>query len=143
MVEFALISVTLLMITFGIIDLGRAVMDRSMLTNAIREAARRGSVAPSDNAGMLAAAQQTSPTLGLAAITVNCYFWDDSLGTPTWVVYPGGAGSNCNTVGSNGRVAGPRDRLVVDTTHTFRLAAGRLIPIPNIVMRESAKVSIQ
>ena len=43
-VEFALISLTLLMLTFGLIDFGRAVFARSMLTNAVREAARAGSV---------------------------------------------------------------------------------------------------
>src|SRR5687768_16207985 len=44
-VEFALVSLTLLMLMFGIIDLGRGVYSRAMLANAAREGARTGMVA--------------------------------------------------------------------------------------------------
>src|SRR6059058_617531 len=71
-VEFALVSLTILLITFGIVDIGRAVFQRSMLTNAVREAARAGAVNPTSNSVMLAAAQKTSPTLGLTSITPTC-----------------------------------------------------------------------
>src|SRR5439155_25612120 len=69
LVEFSLVSLLLLATTFGIVDLGRVVLDRTMLTNAVREAARRGSIAPSDccasGTSMFQAASNRSPSLGL------------------------------------------------------------------------------
>src|SRR5947208_13432730 len=58
-VEFALVSLTILLIVFGIVDIGRGVFQRSMLTNATREAARYAAVNPTSSSVMLAAAQKT------------------------------------------------------------------------------------
>ncbi len=63
--EFALLSLLFLTMTFGVVDLGRAVFARTALTNAVREAARYGSTNPTDYTGMAAAAVNTSPGLGL------------------------------------------------------------------------------
>src|SRR6188508_555155 len=64
--EFALVSLLILAMTFGVVDLGRGVYARTALTNAVREAARYGSTAPEDFEGMVAAAKNTSPGLDLA-----------------------------------------------------------------------------
>src|SRR5262245_2689266 len=92
LVEFALVSVLLLMGIFGVVDLGRAVYARTTLTNAVREAARYGATnPPSSNtdssaiSGMKNAAQshssglalQTDPnfTAGWMGGTVQCSQW--------------------------------------------------------------------
>jgi hypothetical protein len=131
-VEFALVSLVLFMMTFGIIDLGRAVMTRSMLTNALREAARYGSINPTDNPGILAAARSTSPTLNLTSVTVKCYQWLSG----GWSVYPEVAGTRCGT-------ASRRDRLEVSASYSFGLIAPRLFRMPPIEMQESAKTLVQ
>lgn len=64
-VEFAFVSVMVLMLSVGTIDLGRGVYQRSMVANAAREAARVASVDPSDTVGMVARGARTSPSLGL------------------------------------------------------------------------------
>ena len=136
-VEFAFVSLTLLMLIFGIIDLGRAVFSRSMLTGAVREAARYASIKPADNAGILAAAQRTSPTLGLTSITVTCYYWNTAATpSPAWAAYAGVSGANCATAQSG-------DRLILEAAYTFGLTAPRLIGFSTIPMNESARVSVQ
>jgi hypothetical protein len=72
LVEFALVSLLLLMGIFGVVDLGRAVYARTTLTNAVREAARYGATNPPksdvDGPGIQAlrdAAQQRSAGLTL------------------------------------------------------------------------------
>lgn len=81
-VEFAIVSIMLLMLSFGIVDLGRGVYQRAALTNAVREGARAGSV-KHDNATIVAAAQHTSPTLNLSTTnftsnggTITCDDWN-------------------------------------------------------------------
>src|SRR5438874_1818025 len=86
-VEFALVSLTILLITFGIVDIGRAVFQRSMLANATREAARYASVngQSSDINAVAAYAAQRSPTLNLTSSNVStlaCTRWNVS--TSTW-----------------------------------------------------------
>ena len=39
-VEFSIVSLVLMMLLLGVIDLGRGVLYRSMLTNAVRYGAR-------------------------------------------------------------------------------------------------------
>ncbi len=64
-VEFALVSLLLMTMVAGVVDLGRGVYARTTLTNAVREAARYGATDPSNSAGIIAAAQKTSPGLNL------------------------------------------------------------------------------
>ena len=66
-VEFALVSLLLLMMTFGTIDLGRGVYQRQMVTNAVREASRVAQVDPLNQTEMVARAARTSPSLGLTS----------------------------------------------------------------------------
>lgn len=130
MVEFAFVSLTIMMLIFGILDLGRGVYQRSLFTNALREAARYGSVAPADLTGIRAAAARTSPSLGLTSsspnITAVCSNWNGSA----WVTV------DCSA-------ARPGDRLEVSGTYLFGLSAPRLIGWSSITMSETSIVTIQ
>ncbi len=66
LVEFGLVSLLLLTMVAGVVDLGRGVYSRTTLSNAVREAAHYGSTNPRDNEGIVAAATNTSPGLSLA-----------------------------------------------------------------------------
>lgn len=50
MVEFALVLPIFLMLTFGTVDLGRAVFYQSLLNNAVRDGARYGTISQDTNA---------------------------------------------------------------------------------------------
>jgi Flp pilus assembly protein TadG len=141
-VEFSLVSLVLLLIVFGTIDLGRAVFVRSMLTNAVREAARNGSIYPataveypdiSGTSGMVAAAQRRSPSMNLSAsnfTTVRCL-----KATDTSTVL------SCSVSGvANSAVVG--NLLEVCATYTYVPAATRLIRISSIAMRECSRIAI-
>jgi len=65
-VEFALVSLLLMTMVAGVIDLGRGVYARTTLTNAVREASRYGATDPSNSAGIIQSAARTSPGLTLA-----------------------------------------------------------------------------
>ena len=129
--EFALASLLVLTMFFGILDLGRAVFARALLTNAVREAARTGSIAPADLTGLRTAAANRSPGLGLApnstAIATTCFRWNGT----TW-----GALDNCGLARSG-------DRLVIEANYPFTLTATQLIGFSTIPMRERAQVEIQ
>ena len=171
-VEFALISLLMLMTTFGIIDLGRAVFDRTMLTNAVREAARAGMVDDSQRAGaatpdnsncamngttetycskIVAAAQKRSPSLGLTAdnFRVNGLSGGQiMIGCSKWNVassgwWNGNDGTLPNCHRVNGSARNPGDRLTVCATYRFGLTAPRLIGFDSITMRECARVSLR
>src|SRR4051794_9408568 len=141
-VEFSLVSLTLLLIIFGTIDLGRAVFVRSMLTNAVREAARNGSIYPvggvaypniSGTGGMVAAAQRRSPSINLSAsnfTTVRCL---DADNTTTIL--------SCSIAGvGNPDVVG--NLLEVCATYTYVPAATRLLRISSITMKECSRIAI-
>lgn len=129
-VEFAFVSLVLLLMTFGTIDLGRGVFARSMLTNAVREGARYGSVNPSDTNGIIAAAAKTSPSLNLSAsnVVVTCYTWP--TGGVDWVAVSCGSTK-------------PGDRIEVHINYLFGLTAPRLIGITSINMSETARMTIE
>ena len=57
LIEFVLLLPLVLLLLFIIFDFGRAIYYRSLLSNAAREGARYGAVAPGDTAGILAAAK--------------------------------------------------------------------------------------
>jgi Flp pilus assembly protein TadG len=135
-VEFSLVSLTLCLIIFGTIDLGRAVFLRSMLTNAVREAARNGSIYPSDGSafpntngtdGIVAAAQHRSPSLTLSSsnFTVRC-------------LTPGGATQSC-LLDKQLVVGG---FLQVCATYTYNSALTHLLPIPPVNMGECSRIAI-
>jgi Flp pilus assembly protein TadG len=130
--EFALTSLMLLGLFFGTLDIGRAVFARAMLTNAVREAARTGSITPSDLTAMRAAAANRSPGLGLTStstvITATCYRWSGTA----WAEIPT---TGCSTATS-------RDRLVIQANYSLGMVATRLIGISTIAMSERAQVRI-
>ena len=129
-VEFALASLLLMTLLFGTIDLGRAVFDRAMLTNAVREAGRYAAVNPSDSTGIVAAAQARSPGLGLTAanFTIACATYDYS--TSAWTT------EACSA-------AQPADRVTVSVTYTFSFTAARLVGLSRITMRDQSQVGVQ
>src|SRR5919199_2394089 len=115
MVEFALSSLVLLTMTFGIIEFGRAVYQRAALANAVREAGRYGAISANlqtNPGGMVTRAASTSPTLGLAAadLTYACDRWVPPTVSPNapgyWSALP-----SCVD-------ADPGDSLRVQLTHT-------------------------
>lgn len=83
-VEFAFVSLMILLLTFGTIDLGRGVYQRQLLANAAREAARYGSIFPGDKQGMVDRAAQTSPSLGLTAANFTSSATYDEIACATW-----------------------------------------------------------
>jgi hypothetical protein len=139
-VEFTLVSLLLMTIIFGTIDLGRGVVLRAMLTNAVREAARDGSIYPDGgtgypalegSGGMVEAAQRRSPILTLTAANfeVQC--------------------SRVNATGTFDKefCAGASDTVIgglieVCGAYQYRPAAASLLRIPPVTMRECARMAI-
>jgi Flp pilus assembly protein TadG len=147
LVEFAIVSVILLLLSIGIVDFGRLVYQRSALTNAAREAARVGAIEMAAAAGdsnntsratkvaavttdMQTAAQNRSPALGTISVTAACYDWGSTT------VYS--ATPSCNTTSVH-----PGSRLKVSATFTFSLIASKFLKIPDFNVTESADVAIQ
>ena len=132
-VEFALVSLTLMMLTLGSVDLGRGVFHRTLLTNAVREATRYGQV--NDRAdlatyrsGVVAAANR-SPSLGLTTsnVTIACSSWSSPTdGTDTYCT-----------------AANVKERLTVCIDLQFGLTAPRLIGLSTIPMRECARATLR
>jgi Flp pilus assembly protein TadG len=142
-VEFALVSLVVLLLVCGTLDLGRGVFARAMLTNAVREAARTGSLAPNDLTALRTAAARRSPGLGLTptsgVITATCYHWNTASGS--WGLLSGTG--DCGATQSGALVVQSGDRLVVQATYTFNLTAARLFGFNSIVMQERAQVAVQ
>lgn len=154
-VEFAFVSIVLMLLVFGMIDLGRAVFTRQMLTNAVREAARNGMVAwqtqsaPDTTtctsgtlcASMVAAAASRSPTLGLTSANFTSG-GSLSIGCNPWTVSGAGSITTCQpTPASPASSSG--DRLTVCATYQFSFTAARLLGLTTIPMKECTAVSLQ
>lgn len=78
-VEFALVSLLLMTMVAGVVDLGRGVYARTTLSNAVREGARYGATNPIDRTGMIAAMNATSPGLRITGTTKPDANPDDSV----------------------------------------------------------------
>jgi Flp pilus assembly protein TadG len=76
LVELSILIPLLLLIAFGVLDLGRAFHAAITITNAAREGARYGTINPDDGAGILAAtlneAQSSGVDLSSSVIEVTC-----------------------------------------------------------------------
>ena len=168
-VEFALISLVLFMMTFGILDFGRAVMTRAMLTNAIREAARYGivgerslaTIGPGTNCfsdsycdRIVQAAQRRSPSLGLTAahfrnastgeIWIGCRTWETTVtSTAFWTTSNDGTLVACIPPSAANVGVGVGGRLTVCAQYDLGLIAPRLLRMDTIRMRECARVPLQ
>ena len=140
MVEFAFTSLMLLILLAGTIDLGRGVFQRAMLSNAVREAARYGSLHAADEPGMLAVAQSRVPSLGLnvshftattAYDRITCATRAlDGTGQIIWVA------RTCDT-------ARTRDRLSICASYPFAMISTRLVGLDTLTMRECTTVGVQ
>jgi Flp pilus assembly protein TadG len=135
MVEFAIVSLALMMLVFGTIDFGRAILQRAMLTNAVREAARYGSVYPgSGTSAMQDAGLKRSPTLAFTLATPTCA----PQGTTPLVF----TAAHCTDTSQATGVL-PGDSLRVCGNYTFQSAIPGLTKIVTIPMSECATVRIQ
>jgi len=140
MVEFALSSLLLLTLTFGLIEFGRAVYQRAALANAAREAGRYGAISANlqtNPGGMAPRAASTAPPLGLTAANLGyaCDRWVPPTVSPSrpgyWSPLPACADAE------------PGDSLRVQLTHSFGFTAPRLIGLSSIAMTDSVRVTIQ
>jgi hypothetical protein len=90
--EFALVSLLLMTLFFGVLDLGRGVFQRQDLANAAREGARFASLTPASRAKTItafatdvaAAANRHSASLGLTATNFTAN--GGSITCETWTV---------------------------------------------------------
>lgn len=71
LIEFALTLPVLMLIIVAVFDMGRAVYSQTVLTNAAREGARYGTIAPDDAAGIEAEAKSLIIGVNKDAVTVK------------------------------------------------------------------------
>jgi Flp pilus assembly protein TadG len=145
-VEFAFVSVIVLLLFFGTIDLGRGVFARSMLTNAVREGTRYGIVNASQaatpttfQAGIASAAAQRSPILGLTTANfptanITCAAAGSTTFTTTYCSTGPSGGSGYPTT---------TDTLKVCGVYTFYPVAFRLLGVGPISMTECSQALFQ
>ena len=143
-VEFALVSLVLFMLTFGIIEFGRAVMTRAMVTNAVREAVRVAVLDPNNTAAIFDAAAQRSPMLYLVSgnLTIACSTWGASATPTVPAVAP--VTKTCIPVSAaepNGYQ--PFDRVEVCIRYDFGLMVTGIIRSGTIQMNECGRGVIQ
>jgi hypothetical protein len=104
LVELALTMPVILLLLFGIIELGRAFLIYSEVSNAAREGARYGMVHPGDLTMIAARARSKVALVPPDQIDVAVSYDDGALPVPAPITTP-----------SFG------DRVVVTTTHTLNL----------------------
>ena len=117
LIELAILIPLLLLISFGVLDLGRLYHAAITITNAAREGARYGTFYPSDVSGIIAAteaeAQASSLDLSTSLITVSC---------------PEGCGSGLP--------------IRVTVRYDFRLIMGLVFPDPNLQLFRFAEMMV-
>jgi Flp pilus assembly protein TadG len=119
LVEFAIVLPILLLVAFGVLDLGRIFHSAITITNAAREGARYGMTNVDDVDGIIAAtlaeAQNSGIDLSTSLISVSC---------------PAGA-------------CGPRlpVRVTVQYNFTF-IMIGFVFPNPNLAIIRSAEMMV-
>ena len=114
--EFAIVVPLLLLIVFGVLDLGRVFFAAITIANAAREGARYGMVYPADTAGIETAVLQEAQTSGIDLT--------DPAKTDIAVSCPSGCGSGLP--------------IRVTVTHQFQLLLTMVFPSGTVdVMRFS------
>jgi hypothetical protein len=108
LVELALTMPVILLLLFGIIELGRGLLIYSEVSNAAREGARYGMVHPGDVTGIADAARSKAALVPPDQISVGVSYDDGCLPVPIPLATP--------ALG---------DRVLVTTTHTLNL----LVPL--------------
>ncbi|MGN6810957.1 MAG: TadE/TadG family type IV pilus assembly protein [Thermomicrobiales bacterium] len=151
-VEFSIVSLVLMVLLVGVLDLGRGVLYRSMLTNAVREGARYGLVVnrrtiaddTTFTSNIATAAANRSPSLNLTAANftsgggmVQCSAWvSDPPGNPPPL-------RTCSSTDTNVTIAYSTEKLTVCASYQFQLIAPRLIGLTTIPMLECSVVPLQ
>jgi len=124
LVEFALVLPLLLLIVFGVLDLGRAFHAAIAITNASREGARFGTIRPDATANEIRQATRNEAAnsgidLSASPIAVSCPDTAPPAGT-------------CD----NG------EPIEVTVTFNFNLLIGQIISIPSIQLVYSAEMRV-
>ena len=88
LVEMALTLPVILLMLFGIVELGRAFLIYSEVSNAAREGARYGMVHPGDSAPIVEAARARVAVVPADQIAVTVSYDDGSSPIPTPVATP-------------------------------------------------------
>ena len=134
-VEFAFSSLLFLSLVFGMIDLGRVVFMRTMLTNAVREAARAAAVKPSMTTSELATtAAARSPGLALSDsnFTIACSDWSTPANT-----------RSCTSGSTNPKSVIQNEQVKVCATYTFTMVATRIVGRSSITTTECESTSVR
>ncbi len=115
LVELSLLIPVLLLITFGVLDMGRLFHAAITITNAAREGARAGTFDPNDVPGIIAAVQVEAQGSGIdlssSTIAVSC---------------PQGCGSGL--------------AVRVTISYPFQFIMGLVFPDPNLALVRSAEM---
>jgi Flp pilus assembly protein TadG len=132
--EFALSSLLFLSLVFGLVDLGRLVFLRTMLTNSVREATRQAAITPGSTADIVAAAAQRSPTLSLSAsnFTITC---------TNWSVPP--SARSCASGSTSPPTVTQLDKVGVCASYTFTVIAPRIVGRSTIAATECEYASVR
>ena len=115
LVELAFLIPLLLLIVFGVLDLGRLFHASITIANAAREAARYGTFDPSDVAGIVDAAHAEAQGSGI-----------DLSGSTIGVTCPEGCGSGLS--------------VRVTIQYPFQLVMGLVFANPNLTLGGSAEM---
>jgi Flp pilus assembly protein TadG len=117
LVEVAILTPLLLLIAFGVLDLGRLFHASITITNAAREGARYATFHPDDVAGIIGAAQGEAQGSGIdlpsSTISVAC---------------PEGCGSGL--------------AMRVTISYSFQIIMGLVFPDPNLTLVRSAEMMV-
>ncbi len=113
-VEFALVLPIFLLLLFGAIELGRAYLDKHLLTNAAREGARVGTLPSSTEPDVTSIIDDFLTDAGMTAGS-----WQTSV-----VVRDSGGTERAG--GLAGAQAG--DRVYVTVTYNFNVLVGSIVP---------------
>lgn len=117
LIEFAILLPLLLLIAFGVLDLGRIFHAAITITNASREGARYGTFYPADAAGIIAAAQAEAQNSGI-----------DLTSSPIIVECPEGCGSGLP--------------LRVTVQYDFQLIMGLVFPDTTLQIARYAEMMV-
>ncbi len=118
LVELALLIPLLMLIAFGVLDLGRLFHASITITNAAREGARFGTFDPADSTGIVAATQAEAANSGI----------DLSSSTIAVTCPDGSCGSGL--------------ALRVTISYPFQLLMGMVFPDPNLTLGGSAEMVV-
>jgi Flp pilus assembly protein TadG len=128
-VEFALVSIPLLMLLIGIVTYGQVFLRQNSLTNAARIGARTAAIEVAANrstaiadAQSAAAAATVMPTVAASAVTISSVYWNGSAFTaftPTSCTAPAAAGG------------GPIYMRATITASSTDLSYSSLLPVPS------------